>query len=120
MLQTEHTQNGGMGFSQLKRACIIEAQSDDLFLTKHVIGLFPRVRMMERTRAIDLRMREDIVLEFRGVYFTEEFAKIADSCGFIFPVPCSMRMSVCKNFVAEHDLSAVIVVLVEQECSHPR
>ena len=102
---------------QINHARIIEPSAGDNLLTNNGERLFPSVRVVDRTGALDLRMREKVALELSGHVSKEGFISEAESAGLNFAILCSVRVLVKKTpansnaGAAEHseDLSAVIV-----------
>ena len=107
---------------QINHARIIEPSSSDNLLTKGQERLFPVARIVDRTGALELRMREKVALELSGQISKEDFIHEAESGGLNYPILCSVRVLVKKTTAsgnagaAEHneELSASIVATEPQ------
>jgi hypothetical protein len=121
---SEHAYGEGMRVFQINHARIIEPKAGDDYYTKDK-RLFPAVRVMDHTGALELRMREKTALELAGVDTKEDFAELASKGGLNFPLLSSMRISVRSkpmdtDGATEHTLLAVIVEVAEQELYIPK
>ena len=102
---------------QINHARIIEPNVRDNLLTNNGERLFPLVRLVDRTGALELRMREKVALDISSHISKEGFISEAESGALNFAILCSVRVIVKKSAgAAEHaeDLSAHIVAAETQ------
>ena len=97
---------------QINHARICEPSGRDNLLTNNGERLFPLVRIVDRTGALEMRMREKVALELSGESSKESFLSEFDKGALNFPILSSVRVIVKKTAGAgEHaeELSAYIV-----------
>ena len=82
---------------QLNHARIIEPSSRDNLLTTKQERIFPVARIVDRTGALELRMREKVALELSSQLSKADFIHEAESGGLNYAILCSVRVLVKKT-----------------------
>ena len=118
LMQAQSTSEDKPTLFQINHARIIEPSGRDNLLTNNGERLFPLVRVVDRTGALELRMREKVALEMSGTVSKEGFTEEAECGALNFHILSSVRVVVKKSTSAgEHaeELSAIIVEAESQK-----
>ena len=114
----EHSE--GVKLFQVNHARICEPRLGENYCTADN-RLFPQVRVIDHTGALELRLREKVALEIANCNSKEDFLALAQTSAFNFPILCSFRVCVTKRTgAAEHELSSVIVEAETQDLYIPK
>ena len=104
---------------QINHCRIIEPPKGNDYCTKDG-RLFPLIKVVDATGAVELRMREKTALALQSTNTTQDFVDLANNQALNFPLLCSIRVNLRKNSDDDHDLSAVVVEAAPQDFLEPK
>ena len=102
---------------QINHVRVIEPSGANSLLTGQPPRLFPPIRLIDGTGAVEVRMCEKVALELSELGTKEEFIAEAADGGLNFAILCSVRILVEKKAQdqSEETISAVIVEAQPQQ-----